>query len=98
MSFYQIIAFCILFKWLGKLESGVAFGDAHKLVVFGNAFRAGERAGLDLAGAETDGKMSNRGIFAFARAVGQNGSVTVGFGSDDSLDSFGEGTNLIWFN
>jgi len=45
------------------------FGDAEELVIFGYAVGAAERAGFDLAGAQTDCQVGDGGVFGFAGAV-----------------------------
>ena len=80
---------------MGEGEAGVAFGDAHEFVVLGDSFGAGEGAGLDLAGAEANGEVSDGGVFGFAGAVRDDGAVAGAFCQVDSGDGLGESADLV---
>ena len=52
----------LVFEWIIETERAVGLSDAHELVVLADAFGAAERAGLDLASTETNGKVRDGSI------------------------------------
>src|SRR4051794_13847138 len=71
------------------------FLDPEELVVLGDAIRARERPGLDLAGIRGDGDVCNRRVLGLARAMGDDNAVAVAPRELDRLERLGQRADLI---
>src|SRR5579859_1376839 len=71
------------------------FFNAKKLIVFGDAVRAGSGTGLNLARAGGDGEISDEGVFGFAAAVRNDGVVSGFTGELDGVNGFRNAADLI---
>jgi len=69
--------------------------DAEQFVVFGDSVRAGGRAGLDLAAVGGDGDVGDGGVLGFTGAMAEDGLVPAELGELDSVEGFGQGTDLV---
>src|SRR5579885_2606242 len=69
--------------------------DAEELVVLRDAVGARRRAGLDLAGAERDGEVSDRRVLRLAGAVRHHGGVTGALREPHRLDRLRERPDLV---
>src|SRR5207253_4854568 len=74
------------------------FLDAKQLVVLVDAFAAGGRAGLDLAGIGAHRQVSDRGVFGFARTMRDDRSEARRAGHFDRVERLGDAANLIDFD
>ena len=69
--------------------------DTENLVKLGQALGTGRGTGLDLAGAETDGDISDGDILSLTGAVGDHDTPAVGVGILSGLNGLGQGTDLV---
>jgi len=69
--------------------------DAEDLVELGKTLGTGRGTGLDLAGAETDGDISDGDILSLTGAVGDHDTPAVGVGILSGLNGLGQGTDLV---
>lgn len=69
--------------------------DAEDLVELGKTLGTGRGTGLDLAGAETDGDISDGDILSLTGAVGDHDTPAVGVGVLGGLNGLGQGTDLV---
>ena len=60
--------------------------DAKELIVLGQTLRSARSTGLDLAGAETNGKVSNVCVFGFSRSVRSHDTPSSFLGLNDGGD------------
>ena len=74
------------------------FFNAHELVVFANTVCTAGTTSLDETSIQGHNKVSNGGILGFARTVRDDGCIAIAGGQIDSVDGFGEGSNLVEFN
>src|SRR3546814_9504267 len=91
-------------KFLAQIIEGVTAGirghfsklffDTEQLVVFGHAVGTRQRTRLDLHSIGGHGNIGNRGIFGFARAVGNDRGITGRLGPFNGGKRFGSGTDL----
>src|SRR5690606_22655415 len=72
--------------------------DSQQLVIFGDAIGAAGGTGLDLAGAECDGEVGDRGVFRLAAAVAHDGRIAAAIGRLDGVDRLGERSDLVDFD
>src|SRR3954453_1265050 len=71
------------------------FLDPEELVVLGDAIRARERPGLDLARIRRDGDVRDRRVLGLARAMGDDDAVAVAPRELDGLKRLGQRPDLI---
>src|ERR1043166_4957961 len=71
--------------------------DAQQLIVFGDAIRAAQRTRLDLSRIRRHGNVGNGCILGLARAMTDDGGVIVLLGQRNSVEGFGQRTDLIDF-
>ena len=69
--------------------------DAQELVVLGQAVRAAQGAGLDLAGVHGHGQIGDEGVLGLARAVGDHRGVGRLLGHLDGVQGLGQGADLV---
>ena len=69
--------------------------NAEQLVVLGNALGAAGGAGLDLAGVQGNGQISNGGVLGLAGAVRADGGLAGLVGHLDGLQRLGNRTDLV---
>ena len=72
--------------------------DFQQAVVFGGAFGAAGRPGLNQAAVQCGRQIGNRGVFGLAAAVADDGFPTDFLRHADGGNGLGEGADLIQFN
>jgi hypothetical protein len=83
--------------WI-KCRSPQVFFNAQELVVLGNPISSRKRAGLDLTRVCSDRQVSYKGIFRLTRTMRDNGGPPVCLRKLNAIQSFGERSNLIYFD
>ena len=71
------------------------FLDAEQLVILGNALAAAGGTGLDLAGVQGNGQVSNGGVLGLAGTVRSNGGVASLVGHLNGLQRLRDRTDLV---
>jgi hypothetical protein len=69
--------------------------NTEDLVQLGQTLGTSRGTGLDLAGAQADGDISNGDILSLTGAVGDHDTPAIGVGVLGGLDRLGQGTNLV---
>mmetsp|Transcript_13132 Transcript_13132/g.55007 ORF Transcript_13132/g.55007 Transcript_13132/m.55007 type:complete len:343 (+) Transcript_13132:888-1916(+) len=92
---------CLLNGDKAEVVPGVGRGlaelllDTQQLVVLGKALGAAGRAGLDLAGGEAHGEVSNESVLSLAGAVRGHDAPAGALGHLHGLDGLGDRTDLV---
>lgn len=71
------------------------FFNTHQLIVFADTVGTRSRTGLDLTCTQSHCEVGDGSVFSFARAVRHHCSIFVSLSQLNSVDGFGEGTDLV---